>query len=270
MRPPVSASKRCLVSASSAAAPEKQILIDLKSTLPRLHVGVIQQRDVQRRHAGEERRLDPPDRREQIVEIARIRHERDRVAPLTNASACTPTLAYTWNSGSGRKMTSSQRPRTDDAPRLHLQAGARRRRRACRARPSACRSCRRSSGARPGRPAVERVARAGVRPRFTSSRCAKSWSPGASVMRSPSLLLAEQREQHAQERREVLLDVGRDDAPHARVRGWTRFTRCVEARQRDDGLDAVVAQRALELVLGVDRVERRDDRAELPRAELAR
>ena len=34
IRPPVSDSKRCFVSASSAAAPEKQILIDLKSTLP--------------------------------------------------------------------------------------------------------------------------------------------------------------------------------------------------------------------------------------------
>ena len=34
MRPPVIASNRCLVSASRAAAPETQIRIDLKSTLP--------------------------------------------------------------------------------------------------------------------------------------------------------------------------------------------------------------------------------------------
>ena len=42
----------------------------------------------------------------------------------------------------------------------------------------------------------------------------------------------------------------------------------VEARQRDDGLDAVLAERPFELVLGVDRIERRDDRADLPGAEL--
>ena len=42
----------------------------------------------------------------------------------------------------------------------------------------------------------------------------------------------------------------------------------VEPRQRDDRLDAVIAQRPFELVLGVDRIERRDDRAELPGAEL--
>ena len=80
MRPPVSDSNRCLVSASSAAAPEKQILIDLKSTLPLLHVGVIEERDVQRRHAVEERRLHAADRREQIGEVARIGHERERIA----------------------------------------------------------------------------------------------------------------------------------------------------------------------------------------------
>ena len=52
------------------------------------------------------------------------------------------------------------------------------------------------------------------------------------------------------------------------VRAWIRFTRSIEPRQRDDRLDAVLAQRPFELVLGVDRVERRDDRAELPGAEL--
>ena len=42
----------------------------------------------------------------------------------------------------------------------------------------------------------------------------------------------------------------------------------VEPRQHDDRLDAVVAKRSLQLVLGVDRIERRDDCAELPGAEL--
>ena len=79
--------------------------------------------------------------------------------------------------------------------------------------------------------------------------------------------LAEQREQHAQQRRQVLLDVRGDDAAHRRSRLNPLHPR-VEARQRDDGLDAVLAERSLELRLGVHRVQRRDDGAELPGAEL--
>ena len=78
--------------------------------------------------------------------------------------------------------------------------------------------------------------------------------------------LAQQREQHAQQRREILLDVGRDHAPQAGA-GLDGLHARVEARERDDRLDGVIAQRTFKLVLRVDRVERRDDRAELPRPE---
>ena len=65
---------------AARAAPEKQMLDRLEVDLAALHVGVIEERDVQRRHAVEERRLDATDGREQIGQIARIRHERQRVA----------------------------------------------------------------------------------------------------------------------------------------------------------------------------------------------
>ena len=51
----------------------------LEVDLAALHVGMIQQRDVERRHAVEERRLDAADRGEQIGQVARIRHERERI-----------------------------------------------------------------------------------------------------------------------------------------------------------------------------------------------
>src|SRR6266851_4541332 len=80
-------------------------------------------------------------------------------------------------------------------------------------------------------------------------------------------LLARQREQHAQQRRKVFLDVRRDDAAQ-----WSPplhlLHPLVEPRQRDDRLDAVLADRAFELALGISRVDRRDDRANLPGAEL--
>ena len=65
----------------------------------------------------------------------------------------------------------------------------------------------------------------------------------------------------------MLLDVGGDDAaqPGARL---DVLHPAVEARQRHQRLDAVIANRPFELVLGVDRVERGDDRADLPGAEL--
>src|SRR6185295_4780320 len=84
----------------------------------------------------------------------------------------------------------------------------------------------------------------------------------------PVLLLAQQREQQAEHRRKVFLDVGRDDAAYARARLDGLHAR-VEASQRDDGLDAVIAQRTFELVLGIGRIERGDDRAELPRREFS-
>jgi hypothetical protein len=80
-------------------------------------------------------------------------------------------------------------------------------------------------------------------------------------------LFTHQREEEAQERREVLLDVGGDDAAQAGAR-LDVLDAAVEARQGHQRLDAVIANRPFELVLGVDRVERRDDRAEFPGAEL--
>jgi hypothetical protein len=78
---------------------------------------------------------------------------------------------------------------------------------------------------------------------------------------------AQQREQQPQNGREVVLDVRRDDARERRA-CLDPLHPVVEARQRDERLDAVVAEQRLQLVLGVHRIEGRDDGAELPRGEL--
>ena len=52
------------------------------------------------------------------------------------------------------------------------------------------------------------------------------------------------------------------------VRALQRLHARVVARERDDRLDPVLAQRAFDLPLGIRRIERRDDRPDLPRAEL--
>src|SRR6185295_12880573 len=80
------------------------------------------------------------------------------------------------------------------------------------------------------------------------------------------VLLAQEREEHPQRRRKVLFDVRGDHSPDRRL--WLHpFDPFVEPRQRHDRLHAVLAQRTLELVLRVGRVQRRDDGAELPGAE---
>jgi hypothetical protein len=56
------------------------------------------------------------------------------------------------------------------------------------------------------------------------------------------LALAHDREQEAEERREVLLDVGRDDAGQ-RVLGWARLTRSWKRVSVTIVSDAVLAQR---------------------------
>ena len=81
------------------------------------------------------------------------------------------------------------------------------------------------------------------------------------------LFLAEESEQQPEQRRKVLLDVGGNDAPDCRAR-LDPLDPLIEARQRDDGLDAVLSQRRLELMLRVGRIQRGDDGADLPRREL--
>ena len=65
----------------------------------------------------------------------------------------------------------------------------------------------------------------------------------------------------------MFLDVRRDD-PAQRGSRLHALHALVEPRQRDDRLDAAVAKRSLQLVLGVDWVERGDDGTNLPRPEL--
>jgi hypothetical protein len=68
----------------------------------------------------------------------------------------------------------------------------------------------------------------------------------------------EQREQDPEQRRKKFLDAGRDHTANA-GRGLDVLDPLVEARQRHQRPDAVLLQGAGELVLGVDRVQRRDD-----------
>ena len=83
----------------------------------------------------------------------------------------------------------------------------------------------------------------------------------------PFFLLFRQREEHAQHGRQILLDVGGDDAPErcARLAGLDAL---IERRQDDDRLRGAGVHRLLELALGVDRILRRHDRTQLPRRQL--
>ena len=91
MRPPVIASNCCLGLGHQRRRAREAELDRAEVDLARAHVRMIEERDVERRHAVEERRLHLLDRREQVVDVARVRDERERVGPM-NASACTPTL----------------------------------------------------------------------------------------------------------------------------------------------------------------------------------
>ena len=80
-------------------------------------------------------------------------------------------------------------------------------------------------------------------------------------------LLAKYCEQRSKDWREVRFDVRGDDAPQRR--SWLEaLDQIVKARKRDDGLDAMLAQGAFDLVLRVEGIQRRDDGADLPRSEL--
>src|SRR5207247_9677939 len=63
------------------------------------------------------------------------------------------------------------------------------------------------------------------------------------------------------------LDVRRQHAPQRSSR-LHLLDALVKPRQREDGLDAVIAQRPFELVLGIGGIQRGDDGAYLPRAKL--
>ena len=82
-----------------------------------------------------------------------------------------------------------------------------------------------------------------------------------------ALGLLEGCEQNAVGRPQILLDRTGYHRPH---RGFLldALDLRVERRQDDDGLGLAFVERSLELVFGVQRVERCDDRARLPGAEL--
>ena len=80
-------------------------------------------------------------------------------------------------------------------------------------------------------------------------------------------LFAEGRKEETQKRRKIFFDVRRDHALERRPR-LDALHAPVESGERDDVLDAVFAERQLELAIRVGRIQRRHDGANLPRAEL--
>ena len=81
----------------------------------------------------------------------------------------------------------------------------------------------------------------------------------------PLLVLAREREERPQERREVLLDARDDDVPEA-GRACDLLCLGVAAGEHDERLRAGVLELVLQLRCGVERVRRHDDRAGLERA----
>ena len=225
---------------------------------------MVQQGDVERRHAVEEGRLHAANRRDEVVQVARVRHERERAA----ADEPVPLHADV-----GVDMKQRQRHEQDIVGALHdrgvpgltLHAGHHV------GAVGAEHAFWRAGGAA-AHQQHRRIGRGHRRRRRTMPAVHEQQMGEIVIARFQHdaiavLLLAEQREQHAQQRRKMLLDVGRDHAlqPGARLHV---LHAPVIASERDDGLDAVLADGAFELVFGVDRIERREDRAELPRAEL--
>ncbi len=83
------------------------------------------------------------------------------------------------------------------------------------------------------------------------------------------LLFLREREQQAQQRRQILFDVRRNNPLELRV-GLDRFDLVVKRREDDDRIGAAFIQREFEFALGVNRIERRGDRSGFPRAQSAR
>jgi hypothetical protein len=236
----------------------------LEVDLALLDERVVEHRDVQRRHAVEERRLDAADVGEEVAEIAWVGHEGDRAADderqrLHADVAVDMEHRQRQEGDRGRAAQRRCVPGFDLQPSHDVGAVSTEHAFGCAGRAAAHQEhcgIRRPGGRGRRLPAavdeqqVGEVVIAGLqRDAIAVARFAK------------------QREEHAQQRRKVLLDVGRDDPPHSGLRLHI-LDPLIEARQREHGLDPVVAQRTFELVLGVDRVQRRDDRPDLPGAEL--
>ena len=107
MRPPVSSSKRRLVSASSGAAPEKQTLTELRSTLPARTLGWCSR--------ALNRVGTPLKAVGRVLAMVASRSSRSRglgtramALWLRRATLWMPMLAKEWNSGRAAMMTSSQ------------------------------------------------------------------------------------------------------------------------------------------------------------------
>ena len=80
-------------------------------------------------------------------------------------------------------------------------------------------------------------------------------------------LLAREREQRAQQRREIFLDVRRDHTLDPRV-ALNALHAGIEPGQRDDCFDPVLPNRRVQLVFPVCGIQRRDDGADFPGGEL--
>src|SRR5262245_39422396 len=83
----------------------------------------------------------------------------------------------------------------------------------------------------------------------------------------PVVLFSEQREEDTQRTWEILFDIRGDDRAPA-GRALHVLDAPVKPRQRDDQLDAMFANRSVEFVLRVDRIERCHKRPEFPRSVL--
>ena len=176
------------------------------------HVGVVEDRGVERRHAVEERRLDALDRREQVVDVARVRHQRQRVGADER---------HRLHAHVGVDVEERQRqhdvvhprllgglgPFVELQPRGHVVAVQ---------ADDALRRARRAAARQDHRAIVgpdrHRRPLAAVRAQHRPHpRVARLRRDAVAVF-----LLLQQREQQPQRRRQVLLDRGRDDRAHAR------------------------------------------------------
>ena len=173
-----------------------------------LHLRVIQERDEEGGDSAEKRRPDTVDRLQQILDVARVWHERHRRAA---------DEAVALDADARVHMKQRQRARAK-CPRAHSSDDA--------ARHSVVRQLLQNSDAaddglgRSGRASAHqhdgRIAgRGGSALRVRASTgCQQILKPHVTWLDRhpvPALLLLEQREQHAQNGREVFLDARRDD-----------------------------------------------------------
>ena len=233
------------------------------------HVGMVEDGGVERRDAVEERRLHLLDRLQQVADVARVRHERQRVRADERQRL---------HADVGVDVEQRQRQHDHVDPRLLAptsstrRAAGRRRRSAGagRRRPSACRSCRRSTGSPRGRRAATVTAGRGDAAVLAQQVLQPGDRRRASVMRCPSFFsLNSVNSTRSTGGRYSLIDVAMTRRTRgARLRRLD--ARCRTASARRPSRRRVDVERLLELALAVGRVQRDDDRPRLPRAELAR